>query len=249
MLTSSIASAFNNYFQIIFADTPALREEVYRIRYKVYCQELQYEPVNEHPDGLERDVYDVRSQHCLLLHRSTGRYAGCIRLVMPDPADKAAKLPFEKLCANSLYSDIAEPIFAKRQLLGEYSRLAVPEEYRRRKADKGHPFGNIEMVEASQFDQRRFQHIPLGLYLAGAAVAVRMGLDGVIAMMEPRLARHLKRFGMIYEQIGDVVDHHGPRAPFYCSRYMLFKFLDCEMKKMMTDLISDVPVLLDTGTD
>lgn len=249
MLTSAIASAFNNYFQIVFADTPALRDEVYKIRYQVYCQELQYEPASQNKDGLEQDVYDVRSQHCLLLHRSTGRYAGCIRLVMPDPADQAAKLPFEKLCADSLYPDIAEPIFAKRHLLGEYSRLAVPEEFRRRKEDKGHPLGNFDMVSYTQFEQRQFQHIPLGLYLAGAAVAVRMGLDGVIAMMEPRLARHLKRFGMIYEQIGDVVDHHGPRAPFYCSRYTLFKNLDREMKRMMTDLIPDVPELLDTGTD
>jgi len=248
MLTSAIAKAFNDYFEIVFADTPELREEVFRIRYQVYCQELQYEPASEHVDGMERDAYDARSQHCLLLHRSSGRYAGCIRLVMPDPGDRSEKLPFETICADALYPDLVEPIFAKRHLLGEYSRLAVPEEFRRRKEDKGHPLGNIDMPATNRFEQRQFAHIPLGLYLAGAAIGVRMGLDGVVAMMEPRLARHLRRFGMIYEQIGDVVDYHGPRAPFYCNRETLFKHLDSEMKKMMTDLIADVPPLLDTGT-
>ncbi len=125
----------------------------------------------------------------------------------------------------------------------------MPEEFRRRKEDKGHPLGNLDMLTPTPFERRQFAHIPLGLYLAGAAAAVRNGLDGVIAMMEPRLARHLRRFGMIYEQIGNVVDHHGPRAPFYCNRDTLFQHLDKEMKKMMTDLISDVPALPLTGTD
>ncbi len=246
MITPSITSTFSNYFQIIFADTPELKEEVYRIRYEVYCRELRYENASEFPDGLEKDVYDERSRHCLLLHRSSGFYAGCIRLVLPDPASREAIFPFEHSCAGKLHQELAGPVFAQRHLLGEYSRLAVPEQFRRRKGEKHTQLGNLEIPAAKPEELRQFMHIPFGLYLAGAAVAVSSGLGGVVAMMEPRLARHLKRFGMIYQQIGEVVDHHGPRAPFYCSRETLFKYLDPEIRKMLDDLVAEVPTYLDS---
>ena len=246
MITPSIASAFNKYFRIIFADTPELKKEVYRIRYEVYCQELHYEDANEFPDGLENDVYDVRSSHCLLQHRSSGLYAGCIRLVLPDPINPKAIFPFEQSCAGRLHPELVKPVFAQRHLIGEYSRLAVPEQFRRRKGEKNTQLGNLEMPAIKTEESRQFMHIPFGLYLAGAAIAVSSGLEGVVAMMEPRLARHLKRFGMIYQQVGDVVDHHGPRAPFYCSRDTLFKHLDPEIRRMLDELIAEVPTYLNT---
>ena len=240
MVDASISSAFNKYFRVIFADTPELKQEVYRIRYEVYCRELRYEDANEFPDGLEVDGFDARSRHCLLQHRSTGLYAGCIRLVFPDPINPEAVFPFERSCVGKLHAEEVKPILANRRLLGEYSRLAVPEQFRRRKGEQNNPLGNLENDSRSPEESRRFILIPLGLYLAGAAIAVSSGLEGVVAMMEPRLARHLKRFGMIYQQVGDVVDHHGPRAPFYCSRDTLYKYLNPEIRKMLDDLLNEV---------
>ena len=244
MITPSISLAFNSYFRIVFADTSVLRKEVYRIRYEVYCRELGYEDANAYQDGLEKDKYDVRSRHCLLQHRRSGRYAGCIRLVLPDTNEREAALPFEHACRDKLYPDIAGPVLEHRHLLGEYSRLAVPENFRRRKGERGVQMVTEDIPVCSSEESRQFMHIPLGLYLAGAAIAVSSGLEGAIAMMEPRLARHLKRFGMIYQQIGDVVDHRGPRAPFYCDRDTLFRHLDPEIRKMLDALLADVPTYL-----
>ena len=42
----SIAKNFNQFFQIKFADTKLLREEAFKIRYGVYCDELGWEPEN-----------------------------------------------------------------------------------------------------------------------------------------------------------------------------------------------------------
>ena len=39
-------------------------------------------------------------------------------------------------------------------------------------------------------------------------------LEGVFAMMEPRLARQLRRFGFMFNQVGEIVEHRGERAPF-----------------------------------
>ncbi|RMF21544.1 MAG: PEP-CTERM/exosortase system-associated acyltransferase, partial [Cyanobacteria bacterium J083] len=79
----SIAEHFNRYFELVMADTPELKREVYSIRYRVYCEELSYESTDKFPDGLEKDAYDDHSIHYLLKHRPSGLYAGCVRIVLP----------------------------------------------------------------------------------------------------------------------------------------------------------------------
>ena len=88
---------FMRYFEILRADTPGLLEEVFRLRYQVYCVEGTvpgFAP-SHFADALERDAYDARSVHCLLLHRSTGIFAGTVRLVCADPARLDTPFPLE----------------------------------------------------------------------------------------------------------------------------------------------------------
>lgn len=244
MIAPEITSAFRHYFQVVFADTPELRDHVYRIRYDVYCDELKYEPAENFPNRREFDEFDVRSRHCLLLHRRTGIHAGCVRLVLPDARNPDAGLPFEQPCAGQLYPEVVEPIFENRHKIGELSRLAVPQQFRRRKGDKNLVLGDLDIPSPKPGELRQFPHIPLGLYLACSAVGVLTGLDGVFAMMEPRLARHLQRFGIIFRQAGDVVDHHGPRAAFYISRETLLEYLAPEIKKLMYELLEETSMEL-----
>ena len=248
MIAPKIASAFRHYFQVVFADTPELRDHVYRIRYDVYCDELKYEPTDQFPDKRETDEYDARSRHCLLLHRSSNLFAGCVRLVLPDPKNPGAGLPFEQSCAGRLYPEIVEPIFDRRHAIGELSRLAVPLQFRRRNGEKNKALGNLDIPEPKSAELRQFSHIPMGLYLACSAIGVMTGLDGVFAMMELRLARHLQRFGIIFQQAGDVVDHHGQRAAFYISRHTLMNYLEPEIKKLMYELLEETPMALSAGT-
>ncbi|MGH8603862.1 MAG: hypothetical protein ACREXR_14150, partial [Gammaproteobacteria bacterium] len=75
-LPHDLVTHFEQYFEILRADTPDLLEQAFRLRYQVYCQEgllPGFDPL-DYPDGLERDVYDYehRSLHCLLRHRPTG---------------------------------------------------------------------------------------------------------------------------------------------------------------------------------
>jgi hypothetical protein len=88
---------FTKYFEILRADTPALLEELFRLRYQVYCQEgclPGFDPA-DYPDGLEHDIYDYehRSVHCLLRHRPTGSNAGTVRLVLADPSSRMRYFP------------------------------------------------------------------------------------------------------------------------------------------------------------
>lgn len=221
---------------------------VYRIRYEVYCDELGFENADEFPDGLEKDAFDDRSHHCLLQHRRTGAYAGCVRLVMPRQNHPQSPLPFERPCAGSLHRELVSPLLNRRHSIGELSRLAVPETFRRRADDARSPLGNFATPDFEPDLQRQYPFIPLGLYLACSAIGVMAGLDGVFAMMEPRLARHLRRFGIIFQQMGGVVDYHGPRAAFYISRETLLTYLEPEVKKLLDTYITECNINLKTGT-
>jgi len=95
-----------------------------------------------------------------------------------------------------------------------------------------------------QNERRYFPLIALGLYLAATSVAIELGLDSALTLMEPRLARHLKRFGIKFAQIGELVEFRGQRGLFQISReaalngmnsstYELFQMLRSEVKKSL----------------
>ena len=80
----SMLTRLNRYFETAIADTPELLREAHELRYRVYCLEMSgFEDPKEHPDGLEKDAYDVSSVHGLLIHRASRQATGTVRLVLP----------------------------------------------------------------------------------------------------------------------------------------------------------------------
>ena len=47
------------------------------------------------------------------------------------------------------------------------------------------------------------------------SLVARSGRDHVYAMMEPRLERLLRRSGLNFDRISDVMDYHGLRAAYH----------------------------------
>lgn len=237
---AAVSSRFHEYFLPMLANTAEQREQAFRIRYEVYCREFGFERAEEHPDGMESDDYDAQSVHCLLVHQPSNRAAGCVRLVLPDPKDPHAPLPFEQHCMNSLDRAVADPLLANRMAIGEISRLAVISEFRRRHNEQRSPEGDTEAASYSLIEQRHFPFIAVGLYLSAASTGMLGGLEGVFAMMEPRLARHLSRYGIRFTQVGQVIDYHGPRAPFYITRDDLLHGLKPEISALLDAITSDL---------
>ncbi len=238
-----LVTPYHDYFQLVPADTEALRKEVYHIRYEVYCEELGWEPPEENPDGLETDDYDRRSRHCLLLHKPSGIYAGCVRLVRADPDRNRPSIPLEEHCSSALDRQKLDITALPRDSFGEISRLAIRPQFRRRAGEKSTPGGlskNAFSLEPSL--RRRFPHIALGLYLGAASIGLGEGLQGVFAMMEPRLARHLKITGIRFLQVGKVIEYHGPRAPFYIDRPGLLDNLRPEILELLLAIESDLGI-------
>ena len=219
MATFSIAENFAQYFEIQIAVDEKLKSESFKIRHKVYCEELGWETTNEACQ--EVDECDGYSFAILLVHKRTGAYAGTVRYVIPPLWSRDKKLPFELHCLSTLKRDIVDPDTLPRGTFGEVSRLAVPESFRRRKDEKNKPFIVTEIAEENVFseeEKRNFPNIALGLYLSAMAMAKLCNHSHMFVVIEPSLRRMLKRLGLHFKQCGEELEYHGVRAIFYLTK-------------------------------
>ncbi len=206
----NLGTAFRRYFEIVPALTDELRDQAYRIRHQVYCEELKFEA--ERSDGRERDEYDAHSLHCLIRSVPTGEYAGCTRLVLARPGDPLYPLPFEKTCARAIDRSIVDPRALPRQRIAEVSRLAITAAYRRRSGERRQA-APLSEKSFGAGEKPRFPHLLVGLYLGTVELAVLHDIDTLFVLTEPRLAKHFSRLGVAIEQIGSPVEHRGMRVP------------------------------------
>ncbi len=219
-MTPDLLAAFNEYFELVHADTDELRRQVYLLRFQVYVLETGFEQekdcvcIDIAGNGRvcwEEDKFDTRSDHYLVRHRRTGVYAATARLILPDRASLGSPFPIELHCA--LDQPAGDP--AVRARLGEISRFAVSKVFKRRIGESGSLAGVAENVEMyfEEHERRVLPHISLGLFAAVMRMAHAHGVTHCYAVMEPALLRLLGRFGIIFNRIGADVDYHGNRTP------------------------------------
>lgn len=234
----AISKHFSTFLTPVIAHSDLLRDEVYKIRHNVYCEELAFEPVRE--NGMETDDFDAWSQYCMIQHLNTKAYAGTVRLVTPRNSDEL--LPLEKYCLHSIAHPEFTPGHFKREEICEISRLAVPAQFRRRAMDKfaGAATGAINETTYSETELRCFPFIAIGLYLTAASLALSQGIRHAFVMMEPRLARSMRFIGIKFVQIGPTIDYHGQRAPYYINAELLLKNLTPGFKYMLKDIQTQV---------
>jgi N-acyl amino acid synthase of PEP-CTERM/exosortase system len=209
-----LREGFRSRFEVVPAITETLLEEVYRVRHRVYCEELGFEAIR--PDAQERDEHDGHAIHLLLRTAGAGAPVGCARLVRPVPTNPATLLPFEKLCAASLDRSIVDPSRLPRRTVAEISRLAVASRFRRRRGEARQP----APLSADDFGTERnprFPYILASLYLGIVAIADIHGIESLFVLTEPRLVAHFATLGMAVRQIGTLIEHRGLRVPSMVS--------------------------------
>jgi len=205
---------FMRYFDILRADTPGLLEEVFRLRYQVYCVEgtvPDFAP-SHFPDALERDAYDARSVHCLLLHRSTGIFAGTVRLVCADPARVDTPFPLEVASGPEIEREYLRIVSRCRRRIGECSRFILARRFRARAGEARWPDGLAEVLGSGQerTDRRAPTHPVLGLIKACVMMSWEQHVCYWYAGMDPRLDRRLRQFALELRPISPAIDYHGP---------------------------------------
>ncbi|WP_017444343.1 PEP-CTERM/exosortase system-associated acyltransferase [Gayadomonas joobiniege] len=227
----SISGHFFKYLKPELAIDEGLKQATFRVRHQVYCSELNFLPISE--DGHEKDEFDKHSIHSVIRHKESGDIMGTVRLVLSS--DPSEKLPIEAFCLNSIDNKEVHPNDFPREKICEISRLAIPENFRRRNVDKhnGAATGAINESTYSEAELRCFPFIAVGLYLTCASIANQKGIEHCFVMMEPRLARSLKFVGISFKQIGPIVNFHGRRAPYYISHAMLMRELSPGFRRLM----------------
>ena len=214
---TQLAEDFGRYFEMVPATNPSLCEQAYRIRYAVYAAELGWEDRASFPAGIETDEFDSDSVSCLLRHRSLGRAVGCVRLVL-SAQNATRPFPFENAAASAGTPFVTTSLDSGwRRHAAEISRVAVVAEFRRRRHERNQPHEVPEEEPTLAAERRVFPHIAIGLYLGAAALGMRRGLEQVFAIMEPKLARRLRIYGILFDEVGPPIEHHGLRVP-YCLR-------------------------------
>ena len=211
----NIAEHFTQFLQPEIATNQALKEEAFKIRHNVYCEELAFEDVKE--GGQEKDEFDEQSIFSLIKHKPSSTYTSCVRVVRIEKEEQC--LPIEKFCIDAITNQKLHPSQFKRSEICEISRLAVKADFRRRKTDqfKGSGTGVIQESSYSEVELRCFPFIAIGLYMAAATMAIDTGIKHVYVMMEPRLARSMKFVGIKFQELGEPIDYHGLRAPYYIN--------------------------------
>ena len=204
--------------RFVEVDSESLKQEIFKLRYDVYVSEFGFEKEEDHPSGLEEDIYDPYSIEIAAIERVdafTERVIGTIRLVLHSdfgfPIENAASVQF---------------IGPKPPLenIAEISRLTVSKDYRRRERDglhgvesyiKVYEGGRLFFNERGRDDHLRLQpYIVLGLYKKMYQVSKRLGITHWYLITEKKLWYTLKRFNFIFHQIGKPVHYHGKRIPY-----------------------------------
>lgn len=210
----SLAEAFLNYFDVDLVSSERQRDQVGRLRYRVYCEEFGFESAAAFPDKRETDEFDAHSLHCLMTHRRSKRPAGCARLVC---ASDDHALPLEIHCLDKVYVEYRDSLMAERDRVCEISRLAVDASFRKRPGEDHTRLGEFDAMDCSHLEQRTFSLVGLASYLAALALADLSGRDQIYAMMEDNLPRLLRRAGILVQQAGDSMEYHGQRSAYFIT--------------------------------
>ncbi len=208
---------FKKYFDVELADTLEKKKKVYTIRYHVYCQEFGYESAEKFPNEMEIDEYDDDSLHCLITHKSTKTPAACVRLVPKFGKKVIKELPFEKYCAESIDFEKIKELNLDQTKECEISRLAVDGQFRKRKKEQKTRFGNVDLENISKEEERSFLLIAVAAFFSAIALTELSNKTNMFAMMEPFLPRLLNRSGLFFQKVGDNIDYHGMRAPYFLT--------------------------------
>jgi N-acyl amino acid synthase of PEP-CTERM/exosortase system len=209
---SVLRERFDQYFEIVCANTPELLRIAHSIRYQVYCVERAFES-DEHRNGLEIDPFDERAIHSLIIHRASGEAAGTVRLIRPDQRMLKRSFSFQQLVEPAVLEGLS--CFPVRSM-AEISRFSISKTFRGRARNTlGDESVPPSRNPCDDIERRRSPLMRLGLMQAVVAMSRTLGISHWCAVMEPTLLRILSATAMGFESVGPLVNYHGLRQPCY----------------------------------
>ncbi|RQW85131.1 MAG: PEP-CTERM/exosortase system-associated acyltransferase [Geobacter sp.] len=210
-------SAYDDWFDIVPAETPELLDQAFRLRYQVYCRERGYEESAAFTDQRETDSFDNRSVHSLIVSRGDATILGTVRLVLAGDDTSGTCFPMQQICRNLLTSR-TRPLCLSKTV--EISRFAISKAARKfSKVPASQDGCRVKSPEEKAGPAR--PSIVLGLMKAIVQMSREHDITDWLAVMDPSLLRLLARFGIYFRPIGPLVAYHGMRQPCYGNIQLL----------------------------
>lgn len=206
---NKIYEAFHEFFELIEADSMALKAEAYRLRYRIFCEEEGFLDVGNYPEKLETDDYDAHSIHILLRHRASNTFVGTVRLIQQDPICPDKPFPIEKY--SQIDSHLIDIKKLPRREVVEISRFAILKEYAKRRGSRSEDLDKTSAVT----ERRRFPNIGLALVVGIVRACAKHDISHWLSIMDPTLNRLLSFYGSNLEPIGPLVNYYGWRRPYH----------------------------------
>lgn len=208
--------SYRKTFRLIRADSDTQKEQAYRLRYDVYCEEHQFIDKTDYIDGQERDQFDDDAVHFLLIHKTTNEIAGTLRVILPQDTKPLTSFELQKKCDHPLLQ-----IENRVMGMAEISRFCMAKKFRRRSRDGDllpsyyeQEWNNEENKALSlPFFQRRIPYAPLGLLMMAFEAIMAHGIMNGVMMVEESQISTLQRLGLCYRVLGPRLSYHGDQQP------------------------------------
>lgn len=226
-----IKSHYQKYFYTVKATTPEQLKQAFNIRYEVYYDEYKWPEPQPDDNHLESDIWDQFSIHSLLYHKPSNQPVAYIR-VIPLETSTTHALPFEEHYVDSLDFHDTSITHLRQGRTGEVSRMAILPSFRRRASDKNYSYETDENTISSGNKRFPINYMPMSLAFTAIILMLEERLDYGAALMEPRLARLLVRFGIEIKEIGKPIDYYGLRAPYLIFPNTTYSNLPHEYKAL-----------------
>lgn len=193
-------------FQKVDLNQTELMQQIYKLRFEVYCRECGFIREEDYPDQIETDKFDPQSIHFAAFN-SEGDIIGTIRMILPGEHP----LPIQSHCPQIDFSQSSGGFV-------EISRLVISKRLRRRAEDERYYEPQIEdkIIKASDDTQfmRRVKPMAFGLYREMYQESKYRGIGHWYSLMEKSLWLLLRLHGFKFDQIGEEIDVYGPVHPY-----------------------------------
>ena len=235
-IDEEIVRFFFSRYQLVVANEEKDKDVSFKTRHKVYCEEMKFEQTRA--SSLEVDKYDDRAVNCYIKHLPTGECAGRIRLVLPQHGSGA--LPLEDKFSDAFSCSSLLPSNLVSDGVCEISRLAVPREFRVRQfKTKVLPSEKLAKVKQSKnlkFNIEQLPYLSIALYLMATSVCLHLNMSHAYVLMEPKLARRMKAFGIHFNEVGEAISFKGQRVPYRLSPTTLVSELSTTLKRFQQEV-------------
>ncbi|MFH1594732.1 MAG: PEP-CTERM/exosortase system-associated acyltransferase [Candidatus Omnitrophota bacterium] len=192
------------------ADAKDSLDDIYRLRFQVYCRECGFFDESDYPNGLETDRFDPYSLH--FLARDAEGIIGTARLIIKNPHG----FPFMNHSKGPINYDMNTLDMGK---IAEVSRLAISKAYRRRRDDGLYYSSDYKdpLVESTRDKMKRIMPMAFGLYREMYQECKRRRITHWFALMEKGLWLLLRMHHFVFDPIGEEIDCCGPVRPYICD--------------------------------